>query len=155
MQFSGEEQFTHEQSHLWERLVDVDFMAKALPGFEQVEKSEPKLVICRIRPGVSRLVSTAKLRLEILDERAPDSVRIRILGKAIGSSVEAEATFELSSIENGTKVSWSGDVTETLGLLKLVKPSRIEEVAQRLISDVYENVRNELDGKSTAVGDVC
>lgn len=145
MQFSGEEQFAHHPNELWTRLVDMDFMATMLPGLEQVETSEPRLLICRIRPGFSAVVSMVKLRLEILNQMPPESVQMQILGKAIGSTVVIETTIHLAAIENGTNISWRGEITKTTGLVNIVSASRMEEIAEELIGQIYTNVRTELD----------
>ena len=144
MELSGEECFSQAQTEIWARLTDVEFLAKCMPDVESVERDESGLLVCRVRPGLSFLKATLKVTLDIFDEQSPDSVRIRIRSKGIGSSVTVETAVELSAGDTGTQLNWNAEVKELGGLLQPISRGLIAAAARKVIADGWIAFRNQL-----------
>lgn len=144
MELSGEECFSQAQTEIWACLTDAEFLAKCMPDLESVERDESGLLVCRVRPGLSFLKATLKVTLEFFDQQPPDSVRIRILSKGIGSSAIVETAVELSAGDTGTQLSWNAEVKELGGLLKPVSRGLIAAVAGKMIADGWIAFRKQL-----------
>jgi hypothetical protein len=145
MNFTGEEQFATPQRDLWHRVTDLSAMAQRLPGLEEVARSERKRLVCRVRPRFSFLSGTIRLAVEITQEEPPVSARMRVQGKGIGTSLVIETGIVLSALENATSLVWSSEVAETTGLLKAVSPGLLEATARRVMADVWQSLRDELE----------
>ena len=144
MDFSGEERFSLSTDALWERLANLDFLASILPGLERIESIEPEKMVCRVKPGFSFLTGTLKLTLEIVEQEQPNFVRVRVLGKGIGTSMLVETLCELSHTEGETSLSWKSEVQEMGGMLKSVSRGLIEAAARKVIDQAWVNFRREL-----------
>ena len=144
MQLTGEEHFSQAQSEIWARLTDAEFLAKCLPKVESVQRDASGLLVCRIRPGLSFLRGTLKVTLDIFDQQMPDSVRIRVHSKGIGSLAIVETVVELSAANGGTQLNWNAEVTELGGLLKPVSQGLIAATARKVITNGWIEFRKGL-----------
>ena len=144
MQLSGEEHFSQAQSEIWARLTDAEFLAKCLPEVESVQRDAAGLVVCRVRPGVSFLRGTVQVTLDIFDQQMPDSVRIRVHSKGIGSLAIVETAVELSAADTGTQLTWKAEIKELGGLLKPVSRGLITATSQKVIAAGWIEFRNSL-----------
>ena len=118
LQVSGKEDFSQLASEIRDCLTDAEFLANCLPDLETAEYDESGSLVCRVRPGLSFVKGTLKVALDIFDERSSDAVRIHVRSKGIGSSALVETAAKLSTIDTGTRLHWSEEVTELGGLLK-------------------------------------
>jgi len=144
MQFSGEEHFALAPEELWGRLIDVAFIAGNLPGVASIESVEPKVAVCRVRPGFSFLTGSLKMTVEIIDEQPPRAARMRVHGEGIAASLIVETSMELMPTSGGTNLVWNGEVTQISGLLKTISRGLLEGAAKKVISDGWKNIRDEL-----------
>lgn len=142
-QLSGEEHFGQEQTEIWARLTDAEFLARCLPGLERVESDESAFLVCRVRPGLSFLKGAIKVTLDAYGRQPPDSLRIRVRSQGIGSSATVETSVELSA-DGGTRISWSAEIVELGGLLKPVSRSLIQAAAGKIIADGWGGFRDAL-----------
>ena len=142
---SGEELFSQEPEEVWRRLTDTQFLARVLPGVVDVQRAEPGVLVCRVQPKLAFLKGTLKVSLEMSELAAPTSARMRIHSKAVGSTSVVVAVVELSPTDAGTHLTWSAEVTELGGLLKLVSRDLIVAAAGRVISDAWAGFRTKLD----------
>ena len=73
-------------------------------------------------------------QVDIFESQPPDTVRIRIHSKGIGSLAIVETVATLAEVDSGTQLSWSAEATELGGLLKPVSRGLISAAAQRVIA---------------------
>ena len=144
MQLSGTEQFPQPTDELWVRLTDLTLFARTLPRLDKIERVEPRLLECRVRPGLSFFAGTLRLKFEMLNEQPPSVARMRITGKGVGASVTVETSIHLKPVNGGTELQWHSEVLELGGLLKPVSRGLIEAAAQKVIADGWANFRREL-----------
>ncbi|MGE3314556.1 MAG: CoxG family protein [Planctomycetaceae bacterium] len=148
MQLSGTERFEQGPQLLWDRLTDLTRFATILPKLERIDRSEPRLLECRVKPGLSFLSGTLKLRMEILEEDPISSARMKITGKGIGASVVVETSIRLTADTiGGTQLDWASEVQEIGGLLKPVSRGLIEAAAEKVIADGWEAFRRDLENE--------
>ena len=145
LQLTGEEQFSHPQDTIWDRLIDPEFLARTIPDLHSVEEIQPDRLVCKVRPGFSFIKGTLKITINIFAEQPPESARMRIESKGIGSSAVVETVVELSTLDAGTRLAWSAEVKELGGLLKPVGRTLIGAAAKKVITDGWAGFRNELD----------
>ncbi len=144
-QLAGEEQFSHLQDTIWDRLIDPEFLARTIPDVHSIEEIQTDRLVCKVRPGFSFIKGTLKITINIFVEQPRESARMRIESKGIGSSAVVETAVELSTSDPGTLLAWSAEVTELGGLLKPVGRTLIGAAAKKVITDGWAGFRNRLD----------
>jgi uncharacterized protein len=142
--FEGEKQLGKPPAEAWNKLSDVRFLVRCIPGAEVIGEPEPASAALKLRPGFAFVRGTLDVTLTVIDKTEPTSVRLALHSKAIGASSDVEARLEMSAAEAGTAVHWSVEVTSLTGLLKLVPQGLIRGAAQSIIDDVWEEVETKL-----------
>jgi carbon monoxide dehydrogenase subunit G len=145
MQFSGQEQFAISPERLWDRVTDLDFMAKCIPGMQQIDRSEPQLLACRVRPDFSFLTGSLRVTLEIVDLQPPRTAQMRVHGKAIGASTVVLTSIEIHSEDKGARLDWQSEISERTGMLKTISRGLIEGAARKVTETAWAAFRVELD----------
>lgn len=84
------------------------------------------------------------MSLDVFDQQPPDSLRIRVHSKGIGSSAVVDTAVELSADGAGTRMTWTAEIVELGGLLKPVSRSLIEASARKIIADGWRGFRDAL-----------
>ena len=148
MNFLGEEHYSIDQADLFARLTDLNFMAQTIPGLQRIELSEPKHLVCRVRPGFAFMAGSLTLTFDVVDEHPAESVKYRVHGKGIGATVVVETEIKLSSEENGTKLNWQSEILERGGLLKPVGQTLIKAAANKVTADAWAAFRKALEAVS-------
>jgi carbon monoxide dehydrogenase subunit G len=145
MQFSGEEQFTQPREEIFRRVTDLTFMSKTVPGLQKIEKSQPRLLECKVNPGFSFVTGSVKLTFELLEETPSSSATMRVTGKGIGMSVAIDTNITLSDNDSGgTRLVWNSEVSQMTGLAKVISPSLVEAAAKKINAQTWDSFRKEL-----------
>lgn len=138
LHFTGQQEFLQRPNKIWEHLVNIEFLARCIPGLEKIENTEPRKLAFHVRPGFSFLQGTLKSTLEIVDEQAPWRLRLLVHSKGIGSSARVEIPLELSTIETGTRLVWTVEIKELGGLLKPLGKSLVTSAAKQVFEDTWQ-----------------
>jgi carbon monoxide dehydrogenase subunit G len=142
--FVGERTFSTSIDELWPRLSDAAFLARCVPDATLKDEPQRDRAQYSVRPGFSFARGSLDVTLEVLERQAPEAARFRLTSKGIGSSSVVETALKLMADAAGTKVSWSAEVTQLGGLLKLVPAGLIRGAAQKVIEDVWDGISRKL-----------
>ena len=117
LEFSGSPTVSAPRERVWQRLIDPHFVAASAPGIESVEVIDPRhfRVTSGFGPGAMRTRVT--LNGELFDLVPGGSARMRLQGRAAGSTIEVVSSMRLSDAEGGkVRLEWSatGNVSGTL-----------------------------------------
>jgi carbon monoxide dehydrogenase subunit G len=146
LHYEGETDFPQSPPELWGDLSDARFLVRCVPDVEAVTRAEPVVAEFRVRPGIALVRGTLNAQLQIVEAQAPALVRLRVVGKGIGSSSTVEAALTLVPRDGGSRVRWTADVTQLGGLLKAVPRGLIQAAAQKVIADLWAAVQAKLGG---------
>ncbi len=138
LHFTGQEKFLQSPIKIWEHLVNIEILARCIPGLEKIENTEPQKLSFHVRPGFSFLQGTLKCTLEIVDEQAPWRLRLLVHSKGIGSSAKVAIPLELSTSEAGTRLAWTVEIQELGGLLKPLGKSLVTSAAKKVFEDTWK-----------------
>lgn len=157
LRLEGHEDFQLSRLELWDHMTDMEFLSRMVPDLERVVRSEPGVLVCRVRPGFSFLRGSLEITFETTKQQPPALVEMRVLGKGIGSSVSVLTSFELvelasdemgkepGSNSNGkTRLHWTAEVQELGGLLKPISRDLVKAAAGRIVAQIWTNVQQEL-----------
>jgi uncharacterized protein len=144
--FEGDKSFPLPVAQAADRLSDAGFLANCLPD-TQVSESTPGKAIWKLKPKLSFITGSLNVEMTRTEHEAGKSVGFKVFAKAIGatSTVLTHLTFA-GAEDGGTKVHWTGDLTEVTGLLKIIPKGLIEGSARKVIEDVWEAVATRLGG---------
>jgi len=122
---------------VWQRLMDPQTLARALPGCEKIEPQPDGSFGAEMKIGIAAVRGTYKGRVEILDPVPPDRYRIKVEGKGSGGFVKGEGTLELSENASGTLIAYSGEA-QVGGVIASVGQRLLEAAARRIVGKFFE-----------------
>jgi uncharacterized protein len=144
LHFEGDKELSRGPAELYPKLSDARFLVQCIPGGEVVGEPEADRAVCKVKPALSFVTGSLEVTV-LITERVPDSsVRVTLRSKGIGSSSDVEAVLTLAPQDGGTRLHWTADVTRLGGLLKAVPSGLIRGAAQKIITDVWNNVEAKL-----------
>jgi len=144
MKFSGKEQFELDRNFVWDRLHDMEFISKLIPGQTSVISVQPTSFVCRVRPGFSFLSGSLTLTFGVIETVPAERTRVRVHGKGIGAGVIVEALICFAAGSTHTTLEWTGEVVERRGLLKPVSAGLIQGAAKDVIARFWTAFRTAL-----------
>lgn len=116
MELSGHYIFNFDQHAVWDRLMNPDAIAQAIPGVREMipVAGEANTYRAVAKPGLVALsgVTSGIIRLSDLD--APHQYRLAVAGDGQESPVNAAALIKLTPLEDDptrTRVDWTAQVT--------------------------------------------
>src|SRR5260370_42584938 len=110
LRFEGDRDFALPADELFARLSDARFLVQCIPDVETVKSQEADRAVLVLRPGFSFVRGTLEMTMQVVDAVAPQSLRVLLHSKGIGSSSEVEASLSLSPQDGGTRVHWVAEI---------------------------------------------
>lgn len=144
LHFEGDRDFARAPAELWAKLSDVRFLVECIPDVQSVQEADVDHAVCVIRPGFSFVRGTLEATIRKMEEKPPESLRLQVASKAIGSTTTLETGFTLSGADSGTRVHWSADIVQLGGLLKAVPQGLIRAAAEKVIHDIWTQIERKL-----------
>lgn len=142
--FDGTEVFPQSPATLFAPLTDAGWLAAAVPEAE-IAEAAPDRAVWKLKPKLSFLTGAFETTLSVMSRVPGESATFKVNGKAIGSGSTVVATLALTPTDaGGTSISWTGELTELNGLLKMVPKGLIQATAQKIIADVWAAIRVKL-----------
>ena len=146
LRFEGVKDFPrHAPQELWAKLSDARFLVQCIPDVHEVKQSAAEEAVCVLRPGLAFVRGTLELTLRVIEAVAPESIRLSLATKGIGTTSTVEVALTLAVQEAGTRVSWVAEMKSLGGLLKAVPQGLIRGAAQKVITDAWNSVEKQLD----------
>jgi carbon monoxide dehydrogenase subunit G len=144
VRFEGDRDFPLPPETLWGKLTDARFLVECIPDVETVKELGPDHAALVLRPSFAFVRGTLDVTLDVGDKAAPESARVLLLSKGIGSSSNVEATLLLAPQGPGTRVHWVAEVKALGGLLKMVPAGLIRGAAQKVVNDAWAAIEKKL-----------
>jgi uncharacterized protein len=137
----GKRSFAAPRETVWDVLNSPERMAKLMPGVESFEVLDAD----RWKAHVKIPLGLGGLKMSFdftkLEQRRPDSAKLRAKGTGVGAIVSMDTAFDLADAEGGgTEMSWQAEV-------KIVgqAASMGQRVLQPIVNQQVENVLAALD----------
>jgi len=148
LHFEGDIDFTSPPAVVWSKLTDAQFVVSCIPDVQSATHPAPDSAVCVIRPGFSFVRGTLELAMQLVPVEEGKTLKATGHGKGIGSSNDVEVLMTLTPHDAGTRIHWVADVTKLGGLLKAVPQGLLQGAAQKVIADVWAQVKERLDQPS-------
>lgn len=137
------------RERIWQLLLDPRVLARLLPGVEKLEATGPDQYAVVVRIGVGAVRGTYTGKVQLTDQRPPESYRL--LGEAKGGPgwAKGSATLTLVPEGAGTRIVAKGDA-QVGGPVASVGQRMMEGVARSMASEFFQSIERELRGEGTA-----
>lgn len=139
MHLEGDRDIPLPIDQAWPRLSDAGFLAGSLKGVEII-RTGPDESAWKLRPALSFITGSLDITLTIVERTPPSTVTARVFSKGIGATSTVEVRVGLLPSATGCTASWTLDVTQLTGLLKLVPKGLMQGAAQKVIDDVWNQI---------------
>ena len=110
MKLEGTHQLDARRERVYQCLVDPEVLQRCIPGCERLEKTAENTFAATIRAGVGSIKGVFNGTARLQDLREPEHLRIVVDGKGTPGFLKGSGDLDLEQTENGTKVTYSGDV---------------------------------------------
>ena len=137
LHFSGAPEITATRPHVWQRLLDPNFVSQSAPGVESVETIDPTHFKVVAAFGVGSVKLRFTLTVELADVVQPERATMRARGKAPGSNVDVVATVRIEDAGPGrVRLDWTAD-SDVSGTVASVGARLLEGTARKLTEQFW------------------
>ena len=133
---------------VWEMLLDPQVMGSCVPGMQSVEVISPTEYVGVIKVKISFISATFRLNTRIVEQRAPEYLRIEGTGEdaSVASSLKQQSELFLAALpdgQTGLRMLVKVDVLGRLGAFGL---SVMKTKADRMWDEFGQNLAARLGG---------
>jgi carbon monoxide dehydrogenase subunit G len=136
--------FAFPREVVWERLMDFDVLARALPGVESLEALDADTSKLVIRPLVPSITGTYEGTVKVVEKDPVSSYRLRGDAKGRLGWVRGDSVFELREQEGGTEVV-ATMTFQVGGTLSGVGQRFMEGIAKGMLREFFQSFERELE----------
>lgn len=139
MHFEGAPEIRADRATVWRALLDPDYVARAASSIESVERLDDTHFKVVAALGVGALKLRFTMNAELFDIVDGESARMRVRGKAPGSTVDVTTSFVLE--DGGPRVirlRWGADANVG-GTVASVGARLLEGTARRLTEEFWQD----------------
>jgi carbon monoxide dehydrogenase subunit G len=146
MHFEGTFDIKSPRQKVWEFLSIPDNLAKCLPDVQKFEVIAPDRFKATVKAGVGFIKGTFNIEVSMHDMQPPTHAKLVVRGTGVGSSVDIEASMDLSDLpDGGTRMTWKADA-KVGGLIASVGHRLLEGAAQKIVSNLFASIKKQLEG---------
>jgi uncharacterized protein len=149
VKLDGTHQLDAPRERVYQCLVDPEVLQRCIPGCERLEKTAENVFAATIRAGVGSIKGVFNGTARLEDLREPEHLRIVVDGKGSPGFLKGSGDLDLEQAENGTKVSYSGDV-QVGGTIASVGQRMIQGTAKMMATQFFTSLGAEA---ATQVGE--
>ena len=124
-------------------LTDPAVLASCIDGCERLDEVAPGVYETSLKVGPGLLPGSYRARLELSQQRPPESLRMRVEGQGPPGFARADALIRLAESGGGTDLTGEGELTAG-GLLAAMGPKLIESTAQKALADFFRRLAAKL-----------
>jgi uncharacterized protein len=144
----GERSFGARREVVWKVLNDPAQMAELMPGVQSFEVADDRHWSAKVKIplGLGGLAMT--IDFEKTDEREGEYSSLHAKGNGVGAMLNMQTSFTLETLDEGTKMLWSADVSIAgpVGAMG-------QRVLQPIVKQQVNHVLAALDRQVTAASD--
>jgi carbon monoxide dehydrogenase subunit G len=142
MSFQGAPDIQADRATVWRSLLDPNFVARAAPAIESVETIDATHFKVVAGLGVGALKLRFVMNAELFDIVDGESAKMRVRGKAPGSTLDATTSFRLDDGGPGViRLAWQAD-SDVGGTIASVGARLLEGTARRLTEEFWQDFAN-------------
>jgi len=150
MRLEGAYTIPAERDVVWQSLLDLEVLARALPGDGKLEPNSDGSFHAELKVGIAAVKGTYHGHIQILDAVAPEHYRMRVEGQGTGGFVRGEGTLTLSQNGAGsTVVAYAGDA-QVGGVIANVGQRLMQGAAKQIVGKFFLEFSKQLQKPAVA-----
>jgi carbon monoxide dehydrogenase subunit G len=139
LSFAGSPDIAADRATVWRALLDPHTVARAASSIESVERVDDARFKLVAALGIGALKLRFSLQAELFDVIEPTSARLRVRGKAPGSTLDATTSFRLEELEpRRIRLHWKVD-SGVGGTVASVGARLLEATVRRLTEEFWRD----------------
>jgi uncharacterized protein len=139
LKISGSAALPLPPEEAYRRLQDPEFLAKAIPGCEGLEKIGEDAYRMKMKMAMASLSGAFEGTVKIADQTPPSSFRLIVEGTGKIGFMKGDGLLKLSAKDAGTDVAYEGDV-QVGGTMAAVGQRLIDGAAKMMIKRFFEKL---------------
>lgn len=149
MQIQGEYTLNGPRDVVYDLLHDPNFLSKAIPGVQQMDKIEEDKYQATMQVGIGPIRGTFKGTVGLSEQQPPQSYRLDIEGQGGAGFMKGSGIVNLHEEADGskTRIEYTGE-SEVGGRIAQVGQRLVESVARKIINDGLETLNDEVQKQS-------
>lgn len=144
MHFEGTEPIKTSQQKVWEFITSPETLAKCLPDVENLESIDATQFKVGVKVGISFIKAKMNLTVQFSDLKPPSHAKITVRGSGTGSTIDVEATIDLSPSQEGTALAWKADA-QVGGTIAGVGSRLIGGVSEKKTAEFFQCIKGQLE----------
>ena len=145
MQFSGKEEIKAPPEKVFDFLIDPQNFAKGIPDIKKIEVLGPDKFKVTAKLGISFLRGVFNIDFTVKEKERPKHTSLHGHGTGVGSAVDLDIDVDLEEKDGTTVMNWKADA-KVAGMLASLGQRMINSVAEKLVREIFENIRKNLEG---------
>ena len=146
LHYSGSFNLTKPPQEVSGALSNLGLIIKCIPNVTDYELISESKARARFRVDLGDEVPVAELRRVTSDtvievtESSKNSIRLRVSGRAAGSSIEVNLSILIEPNAGGSRVSWSADASLGRLLQMMSRFVNIDSIVGRIANDTINGI---------------
>lgn len=140
IKFSGEFEVKKNPEEVYDFLTDPNRFAPLLPEFQGVTIVDPSHFSVKVNVGISYIKGTADVKMELAEGDRPRRAQYKGQGAVAGGNVTMISGFDLTPVNDGTKVNWQGEA-QVFGRLTSVAGGLLEPLGKKQIQKLIDGLQ--------------
>lgn len=130
---------------VWKSLTSPDFLAKCLPGAQQLKPDGPGRYRVSLKMGIAAFSGKFEGAVQLSDEKPPESFKMNLEGRGAPGFLKGEGTITLRKGQKSTatEVRYSGEA-QVGGVIASVGNRMIEAAAKKIIQQFFDAATSQL-----------
>lgn len=125
----------------WAFIMDANKVAECLPGLEKLDIVDADNFNAKVRIGITFIKGTFDFKTRIFDRTPPKHVRLAAHGRGVGSTIDVEATLDLTDLQGGgTRMNWSAEA-QVGGVIAGVGQDLMNRAAEKVVTDLFQAMK--------------
>jgi len=130
---------------VWAFISDPKSVAKCIPDLKNLEVQSEDKFTAKFKLGIGWIKGDFDFNFTITEVIPQSHAKLLAHGSGVKSQIDLDITIDLTSTpDNGTTLLWKANAIIS-GLLAEVGQRLINSAAERIVTQLFEKLRNELE----------
>jgi hypothetical protein len=125
---------------VWNFITDPTKLSHCLPDVKSLEMESEDEFKAVIRVGVGFIKSDFKFRLQIIEKKPTDRVRLVATGSGSGSNVKIDTVIQLAEMPEAIRLSYKATILPG-GIMASLGQRVLQDAADKMVADIFECIR--------------
>jgi uncharacterized protein len=140
IKFSGEFKVKKKPEEVYDFLTDPAKFAPLLPDYQGMSVQDATHFTVKVNVGISYIKGVADVKMHLAESDRPRRAQYKGQGSVAGGNVSMVAGFDLTPLEDATKVAWQGEA-QIFGRLTSVAGGLLEPLGKKQLQKLIDGLQ--------------